>query len=155
MDDRVAGGPSVISVLEFVNRVRALQGLPACGGLALRGIAPDGEHCIISAALGVPIDLSVHPEWSARGCWVMRFARWETAWRVGIGMDLPWLARPPQVCLPDALVDLAVSENLDVVVGDESGFVRGWWVPDDDGFPCFLTPTEPLIDDGGLVVVGC
>jgi hypothetical protein len=41
-----------------------------------------------------------------------------------------------------------VSQHFDVVVGDDDGFVRGWWVSDDDaGVPVFLTPSDLLISD--------
>jgi hypothetical protein len=68
-----------------------------------------------------------------------------TARRVGIVTSLDWMAEPPEVSLPDALVDLAVSQHHDVVVGDAVGYVRGWWVPHADGSPVFLTPADPLI----------
>lgn len=65
----------VISVLDFVNQVRALLGSPALPALALLGTeVDDEERGVVGSALGVPIGGSEHPGWSCRGCWVMRFA---------------------------------------------------------------------------------
>jgi len=138
---------SVVSVLDFINRIRTLQQLDEWNALPLLGAEADDEHNdVVAAALGVPVGESEHPDWAAQGHWVMRFPDRLTARRVGIVCGLAWLPEPPEVRLPDALVDLAVSQHLDVVVRDDVGFVRGWWVPDEqNGMPVFLTPTDPLI----------
>jgi hypothetical protein len=117
----------VTSVLGFINRIRIMLDLPELGALSLLGTEPDHEfNSVLSAALEVPVGESAHPEWAEQGRWVMRFAGGMTARRVGIVTSLDWLAEPPEVRLPDALVDLAVSQHLDVVVGDGVGYVRGW-----------------------------
>jgi hypothetical protein len=83
---------------------------------------------------------------------VRRFDDPLTARKVGIIARQPWHAEPPEVALPDAVGDLMLSQSLDVAVADEICFLGGWWVPDDDGFPVFFTPTDPLIDgDCGIV----
>jgi hypothetical protein len=137
----------VVSVLAFINRIRTLRDLDEWSALPLLGTEADDDHNdVVAAALGVPVGESEHPEWGAQSRWVMRFADRLTARRVGIACGLEWVPEPPEVRLPDALVDLAVSQHLDVVVRDEVGYVRGWWVPDEEsGMPVFVTPTDPLI----------
>lgn len=143
----LADTASVTSVLDFINRVRTLQNLDEWGALPLLGTEADDErNDVVASALGGPVGESEHPEWAAQGRWVMRLPDRLTARRVGIVTGLEWLPEPPAVRLPDALVDLAVAQHLDVVVHDGIGFVRGWWVPGDEGgLPVFLTPTDPLI----------
>jgi hypothetical protein len=143
----------VLSVLDFINRVRVLQDLSQWDALPLIETETDDERGdVVAFALGVPVGESEQPDWATNGRWVMRFPDGVIARRVGIVCGLEWLADPPEVRLPDALVDLAVSQHHDVVVSDEAGFVRGWWVPgDEDGMPVFRTPTDPLIPgDFGL-----
>ena len=133
----------VISVLDYVNRVRALLGSPVLPGLPLLDTEADAEgHDVLGTALGVPIGGSEHPVWSARDRWVMRCSDASTAERVATALGSEWVAEPPEVALPDELVDLAVSEHYDVVVEDDEGWVRGWWIPDDDGLPVFITPND-------------
>ncbi len=144
---------SMVSVLDFINRVRTLQDLGEWGALPLlRTEADDEHHDVVASALGVSVGESEHHDWAAQGRWVMRFADRLTARRIGIVTGLEWRGDPPEVQLPDALVDLAVSQHLDIVVRDDVGFVRGWWVPgDDDGMPVFLAVTDPLIPANGGV----
>lgn len=52
----------------------------------------------------------------------------------------PWHSDPHEVRLPDELIDLAVSQHFNVVVSDGRGIVRGWWIPDEEGMPLFVTP---------------
>lgn len=140
----------MISVLEFVNRVRAQLGEPALPGLPLLGTeADDEERDVLGTALGAAVGDSEHPEWSQGGRWVMRFADASTAERVAAGLGQDWVAEPPEVLLPGVLVDLAVSEHFDVVVEDDEGWVRGWWVPGEDGLPEFFTPNDPLVSTDG------
>jgi hypothetical protein len=143
----------VISVLDFVNHVRALTATSPLPGLPLLGTQPDDEERdVLGSALSVSVGASEHPDWSARGRWVMRFHDASTAQRVATALGQEWLAEPPEVVLPDALVDLAVSEHYDVVVEDDEGWVRGWWAPaGDDGLPEFLTPSDPLVPFGGTI----
>ena len=140
--------PAKISVLAYVNRVRALLGSPAVPGLPLLGTDADDEHRgVLGSALGAPIGGSEHPGWSSDR-WVMRVDDASTAERVAKELGQDWAGEPPEVTLPDALIDLAVAQHYDVVVEDDEGWVRGWWVPDGDGFPEFLTPADLLVPSG-------
>ena len=140
----------VISVLDYVNRVRALLGSSVLPGLPLLGTEADAEgRDVLGTALGVQIGWSEHPDWAIRERWVMRFDDASTAARVATALGAEWVAKPPEVVLPDELVDLAVAEHLDVVVEDEEGWVRGWWIPDADGLPAFLTPNDLLVPNAG------
>jgi hypothetical protein len=109
---------------------------------------------VLGSALGISVGGSEHPEWSARGRWVIRFDDASVAHRVASSLGQEWLTEPAEVVLPDALVDLAVSNHYGVVVEDDEGWVRGWWVPDDDGLPEFITPTDPLVPCGNADVAG-
>jgi hypothetical protein len=42
-------------------------------------------------------------------------------------------------------VDLAVSGHQEVIVEDDEGWVRGWWVPHEGEVAAFITPDEPLV----------
>lgn len=138
------------SVLDYVNRVRVLLGSSVLPGLPLLGTEADAEgRDVLGTALGVPIGRSEHPDWASRERWVMRFDDVSTAERVATALGSEWVATPPEVVLPGELVDLAVSEHYDVVVEDEEGWVRGWWIPDDDGLPVFLTPNDLLVPGAG------
>jgi hypothetical protein len=138
----------VTSIIDFADAVRALCGRPHRRALPLANCERDSdERCVVAAALGVSVGESAHPSWAVDGRWVMRFADPATARRVGIGLDQPWRAEPAEVLLPDALVNLAVSHHYGVVVPDDGGDVRGWWLPGADGLPVFCTPTDPLIDN--------
>lgn len=139
----------MISVLAYVNWVRALLGSPALPGLPLLGTEADREgRDVLASALGVLIGGSEHRDWSPER-WMMRLDDAATAERVATALGQEWVAEPPEVRLPDDLIDLAVSQHYGVVVEDEEGWVRGWWVPDDDGFPAFVTPEDPLVPAGG------
>ncbi len=106
----------------------------------------DDKKCILASALGVPV--------SGRDAlgqeWVMRFSDRLVARRVGIVMGLAWRPDPPEVTLPDALVDLCVSEHFGVIEVDDIGFLKCWWVPQGPNgthlFP--FAPTDDLVDDG-------
>lgn len=140
----------MISVLDFVNRVRALTGASPLPGLPLLGTEPDDEERdVLRSALGVSVGASEHSDWSTQGRWVMRFHDASNAERVASALGQEWLDEPPEVALPDALVDLAVSEHFAVVVEDDEGWLRGWWAPGDDGHPEFFTPSDPLVPTGG------
>ena len=140
----------MISVLDYVNRVRVLLGSSVLPGLPLLGTEADAEgRDVLGMALGVPIGGSEHPDWAFRERWVMRFDDASTAERVATVLGSEWVVAPPEVVLPDELVDLAVSEHYDVVVEDEEGWVRGWWIPDDDGLPAFVTPNDLLVPNAG------
>lgn len=140
----------MISVLDYVNRVRALLGSPVLPGLPLLGTGADAEgRDILGTALGVPIGGSERHDGSFGERWVMRFDHTSTAERVATALASEWVAEPPEVVLPDELVDLAVAEHYDVVVEGEEGWLRGWWIPDDDGLPAFRTSSDLLIPSGG------
>jgi hypothetical protein len=112
----------VISALEYVNRVRALLGSTVLPGLPFLDTDADAEgRDVLGTALGAPIGGSEHPDWSARDRWVMRFGDATTAERVATALGSEWVSEPPEVVLPEALVDLAVSDHYDVVVEDEEG----------------------------------
>ncbi len=76
----------------------------------------------------------------------MHFAEPWIAEQVATSLGLESVAEPPEVALPDALVDVAVSEQFDVVVEDDEGWVRGWWVPDAEGIPEFITPSDAIVE---------
>lgn len=134
-----------MAVLGFVNTVRALCGRPARRALPLTGCERDrDDRCVVSMALGLEVGDSAHPPWAADGRWVMRLSDAATARRVGARTGQAWRAHPPEVRLPEALVDLAVSHHLGLVVPDDDGRVRGWWLPGADGFPAFRTPEAPV-----------
>ena len=103
---------------------------------------------MLGSALSVPVGGSDHPNWSHER-WVIRLEDASTAERVGTALGQEWVAEPPEVALPDAVTDLAVSQHYEVVVDDDEGWVRGWWIPDDDGLPSFVTPTDLLIPVDG------
>jgi hypothetical protein len=75
----------------------------------------------------------------------MRFEDRLTARRIGVVTGQEWIAEPPEVDLPDALIDLAVASHYDLVEPDEWGFVAGWWVPDDEAELAWHTPTDELV----------
>ena len=89
---------SVISVLDYVNRVRILLGNPVLPGLPLLGTEADAEgRDILGTALGVPIGGSERPDGSFRERWVMRFEHASTAERVATALASGWGAEPPEV----------------------------------------------------------
>jgi hypothetical protein len=133
-----------ISVLEFINRVRAVLRYPAL--LALPVVGTDD---VLESALGLGVGGAENMHWELERRWVMRFDLAWLAERVATALALEWVAEPPEVALPDALIDLAVSEHLEVVVEDDEGWVRGWWVPDTAGLPRFLTPDDRIVEIGG------
>lgn len=62
----------MISVLDFVNRVRQLLGSAPLPGLPLLGTeADEEERDVLGSALEVPIGASKHPALSSLGRWVM------------------------------------------------------------------------------------
>ena len=107
--------------------------------------ADDESHDVVGSALCVPVGESEHPEWAERGVWVMRLVDGLTAARVGVVTGLEWFAEPAEVRLPECLVDLAVSQHFDLVVSDDLGLVDGWWMPDEHGFPSYVTSEEPVL----------
>jgi hypothetical protein len=88
----------LVSVLDFVNRVRTLQGLGERVALPLLGTEADDEHSdAVASALGVPVGESEHPQWAEGARWVMRFPERRIARDVGMvtGLDwLPWRSSP-------------------------------------------------------------
>lgn len=141
------------SLLEFVERVRALQDLPPVGAIDLAATIPDdAERCVLSTALGG----TVHAVgWNDQGCdplWTSALIVEDrlVARRIGIVMGLEWQADPPAVRLPDEVGDLGVAQHWGVVEADDMGFLRCWWVPvdDDQGRWTFRTPTEDLLPGG-------
>lgn len=141
------------SLLDFINRVRTLQDLPAHPAVSLADTEPDDEEkCVLGHALGVPVGGS-----DAKGRddkLVMRFNERLVARRVGIVMGLSWTPEPPEVDLPDALVDLTVAQHFGYVEADDIGFLRGWWVPEgpEDTQMCFYTPDDQLLPDADWVL---
>lgn len=84
-----------------------LNNLPERGALPLLGTEPDSERDrVLAAAFGLPVGESDILNGPGRARWVMRFHERLTARRVGIVIRQDWLAAPPEVRLPDALVDL-------------------------------------------------
>lgn len=118
--------------LELINRVRAADGRSPLLFLRM------DEDCVLEAALELPIGWAEHPAWRGQEHWVVRLPDAYTARLVGYALDQPWQAH--EVRLPDSLIDLAVSQHFDVVIADQAGVVRGWWIPDEDGLPLFVTP---------------
>jgi hypothetical protein len=138
--------PEKISVLEFINRVRGACGKEPFVHVPLLGTrADDEEGDVLAAALELSVGRSNNKEWAARDGWVMRFDDVAVAKRVAHALGVEWVAEPPEVRLPDALVDLSVSQHY-AVVEDEEGWLRGWWIPDANGLPEFCTPHDPLVD---------
>jgi hypothetical protein len=137
------------SLIDFVNRVRTLQDLPKLPGVWVTDTESDNdERCIVASALGVPVSTSRSPGREEE--WVMRFTDRLLARRVGIVMGLSWRPDPPEVALPDALIDLCVAEHFGFIEVGEIGFLKCWWVPqgpdDTDLIP--LAPTDELVGDG-------
>jgi hypothetical protein len=134
------------SLVDFINRVRTLQDLPKLLAVPVAGTErDDDEKCILASALDVQVCSD-----EERNEWVMRFSDRRLARRVGIVMGLPWRLDPPEVTLPDPLIDLCVSEHFGFIEADEIGFLKCWWVPqgpdDTDLYP--LAPTDDLVDSG-------
>jgi len=134
-------GRPPISVLAFINAVRAELRRPA-----LPALPYVGTDDVLAAALGVEVDGAENLHWELAGRWVMHFAEPWIAEQVATSLGLESVAEPPEVALPDALVDVAVSEQFDVVVEDDEGWVRGWWVPDAEGIPEFITPSDAIVE---------
>lgn len=135
------------SLVDFIDRVRTLQDLPPHGAVALAGTDPDDEDaCVLAVALGCRVtsvggDDGGGPEW----LYAMRFDDRLLARRIGVVLGLEWRAEPPAVRLPDAVMDLAVSQHLGKVEADDVGFLRGWWVPmgdEGEGEWEYLTPYD-------------
>src|SRR4051812_39532675 len=119
----------MISLLEFVNRIRTLIDLTEMPCIWLTGTAQDDEaNCIVATALGLPVGQSENLGWSAESRWVMRMPDRATARLVGIVTDLDWRADPPEVALPDEVIDLAVSHHFAAVESDDIGVLAAWWV---------------------------
>ncbi len=51
----------------------------------------------------------------------MRFDHASTAERVATALGQTWVAEPSEVTLPEALIDLTVSQHFDVVVVERTG----------------------------------
>jgi len=68
--------------------------------------------------------------WVLEGRWVVRFAEPWTAEQVTRSLGLERVVEPPEVALPDAVADLAVSEHFDVA----------------EGIPEFITATDPIVE---------
>jgi hypothetical protein len=116
------------SLLEWVNSVRTLLDRPELPGIELdRTERDDDENCVVAMALGQPVGPSAASEDALD--WVIRFDDGRVARRVGIIMGLKWRPEPPEVDLPEAVVDLAVSHHRGWVEADELGFLLAWWVP--------------------------
>ncbi len=139
--------PARISVLAYVNRVRDLLGSPA-----LPGSHFSARKQTMNIATSWDRLSARHRRLQASRLvadrWVMRVDDASTADRVAKELGQDWAGEPPEVTLPEALIDLAVAQHYDVVVEDEEGRVGGWWVPDGDGFPEFLTPEDLLVPSG-------
>lgn len=137
------------SLLDFVERIRALQDLPPVGSLVLAGTVADDEHsCVLAEALGCAVgDVE-----TAQGSWMfaMTFDDRMVARRIGIVMGLEWSANPAAVKLPVEISDLAVAQHFGLAEADGLGFLRGWWVGegDDESEWTYWTPTDELLPDG-------
>lgn len=145
------------SLRDFVDRVRTLVDMPPAGPLIVLGTEPDDpKHCVLARNLGIEIHAGVGGDRHRGGAWpfAMRFRDRLEARRVGIVMDLEWAAQPPVVKLPDPLVDLVVADHFGKVEADDIGFLRGWWVPIDEGETTdrnwqFHTPDDPHLLPNG------
>jgi hypothetical protein len=143
----------VASLLDFVERIRALQDLPPIGAIELsETVADDAERCLLATALGGTVhavgwdDPAGDPLWTS----ALIVADRLTARRIGIVMGLDWRADPPAVRLPDEVADVAVAQHVGAVEADDVGFLRCWWIPLDHGEQrwTFRTPTDDLLPGG-------
>ncbi len=91
---------------------------------------------LAALGLGVPAGPSEHPDRDAETRFVMRLPERLTARRVGVTTGEPW--RGPARGLapgPGHRAHGLRDDDLVVAADDNGLFVRGWWVPEDDGFP--------------------
>lgn len=140
-------------VLAFINRVRTIQELDELSAIDLKNTIPDDmSRCVLARAMQCEIDGARHPAWASDHRWVMRFADRAMARLVGIVTEQEWAGEHREVALPEDLVDLAVAAHAGVLLSDEPGFLRGWWVPaDEEGtewrlhvMPGFRSPVDEL-----------
>lgn len=133
------------SVLDFVNRVRALLGLEVVPDIRLAGTEQDDEtNCIVANALGVPVGPS-HDDRGGELRWVMRLPDPAVAEMLGLATGLEWRFEPAEVALPEELIDLAVSHHFAAVEGDRRGALSAWWVLDADTCEWLrCTPTQTM-----------
>ena len=138
----------MISVLDFCNRIRTLLDLDELPCLWLAGTEQDDdEACVVATALGTPVGPSDHPDWESEDRMVMRFADRATARLVGVITELPWREDPPEVQLPEEIMDLAVSHHFSAVDADDFGRLVAWYVLDRGSSEWErVTPTELLIE---------
>ena len=136
------------SLLDFVERVRVLQDLPATGVIVFAGTEPDDDtRCVLATALGCRVE----PRQDDDGDWhyVMCFQDRLLARRIGICMELSWTAEPPTVRLPEAIADLSVAQSHGTAEPDELGLLRCWWVEDEYSGWHMFTPHDELLGEHG------
>jgi hypothetical protein len=145
------------NLMEWVNRVRTLQDLPAIGAIHVADNPDDADECVVAGAIGCRVEGLNDVAFGRQGRsweWTMRFDERLLARRVGIVMGLPWLPDPPAVELPVASVDLACAESFGRLETDWLNLLTGWWVPADPAESAweYLTPEDDLLVDGAWLL---
>ncbi len=76
----------------------------------LSGTEEDAEtNCVVATAQGVPVGESEHPDWSADSKRVMRLPDRAMARVVGMVTEREWRTYPPEVALPEEVMDGCVA----------------------------------------------
>jgi hypothetical protein len=119
------------TLLDEVNTIRAIRGLPSLRRIRLAGSDPEHpSRCPIALATGTSISAGTAPELQAS--FAVRFAYRSHARMAAAELDLPFCSMTREMQAPPAIRDFVNAAFHHLVFDDGKGDVRGWISPRDD-----------------------